>query len=86
RTTQVVVKGYHSPLGEGTRKSQIFPEGKTTDLKDSGGYVQPVDKGLPFMVSDEGTGKTKPLPERPREEKDLERLKPLADMESQTLS
>ncbi|GKB12198.1 retrovirus-related pol polyprotein from transposon TNT 1-94 [Tanacetum coccineum] len=42
----------------------------------------PADKGLPSMISDEGTGKTKPLPEGLREDKDLERLKPLADMES----
>ncbi|GKC48175.1 hypothetical protein Tco_1065897 [Tanacetum coccineum] len=67
--------GSHSSLDEGTRKSQLLPEGKTTDPKDSRGNVQPVDKGLPSTVSDKGTGKTKPLPEGPHEDKDSRRLK-----------
>ncbi|GJV68014.1 putative reverse transcriptase domain-containing protein [Tanacetum coccineum] len=68
----------------GTHKSQPLPEGKTTDPKDSGGNDQPVDKGLPSTVPDEGIGKTTHLSEGLREDKDSERLKPLADTESQT--
>ncbi|GKB07108.1 hypothetical protein Tco_0835341 [Tanacetum coccineum] len=77
-------KGSHYPPDEGTRKSQPLPEGKTTDPKDSKGNKHPADKELPFTVPDDCIGKTKPLPERSREDKDLERLKPLADMESLT--
>nr|GEZ60651.1 hypothetical protein [Tanacetum cinerariifolium] len=84
RNIQLAVKGFHSPLDEDIRKSQPFPESKPTDPKDSGGNDQPVDKGLPSTVLDEGTGKTTPLSEGPCEDKDLERLKPLTDMESQT--
>ncbi|GJW16881.1 hypothetical protein Tco_0024317 [Tanacetum coccineum] len=84
RNTQLVVKGSHYPPDEGTRKSQPLPEGKTTDPKDSKGNKHPADKGLPFTVPDDCIGKTKPLPERSREDKDSERLKPLADMESLT--
>ncbi|GJV29048.1 hypothetical protein Tco_1385496 [Tanacetum coccineum] len=63
--TQPAVKGSHSPLDEGTRKSQPLPEGTTTDPKDSRGNIPPVDKGLPSTVPDEGTGKTMPLSEGP---------------------
>ncbi|GJX97700.1 hypothetical protein Tco_0353498 [Tanacetum coccineum] len=76
--------GSHYLPNEGTRKSQPFPEGKTTDPKDLKGNKHPTDKGLPFTVPDDCIGKTKPLPERSREDKDSERLKPLADMESLT--
>ncbi|GKF01722.1 hypothetical protein Tco_0028645, partial [Tanacetum coccineum] len=41
-------------LDEGTRKSQPLHEGTTTDPKDSRRNVQPADKGLPFMIYDEG--------------------------------
>ncbi|GKA67396.1 hypothetical protein Tco_0767204 [Tanacetum coccineum] len=68
----------------GTRKSQPLPEVKTTNPKDSGGDNLLADKGLPYTVFDEGTGKTTPLSKGPREDKDSERLKPLADIESQT--
>ncbi|GJR07593.1 retrovirus-related pol polyprotein from transposon TNT 1-94 [Tanacetum coccineum] len=37
-----------------------------------------------ILHTDEGTHKSQPLPKGPREDKDLERLKPLADMESLT--
>nr|GEZ13655.1 hypothetical protein [Tanacetum cinerariifolium] len=67
-----------------TRKSQPLPEGITTDPKDLEGNVQPMDKGLPFMVSDEGTVKTTPCPEGPCGDKDSEGLKPPADMEPLT--
>ncbi|GKE41813.1 hypothetical protein Tco_1469097 [Tanacetum coccineum] len=70
-----------SILDEGTRKSQPFPEGTNTDPKDSGGNVQPTDKGLPSMVSNEGTVTTMPLPEGPLGDKDLEGNKTPADME-----
>ncbi|GJV58835.1 hypothetical protein Tco_0080471 [Tanacetum coccineum] len=43
----------HSPPDEGTRKSQPFLEGKTTNLKDSEGNKHPTDKGLPCTVPDE---------------------------------
>nr|GEV48779.1 hypothetical protein [Tanacetum cinerariifolium] len=69
---------------EPTEDSDKTQPGKTTDLKDSGGHVQPADKGLLFTIFDEVTGKTKPLPKGPREEKYSERLKPLVDMESQS--
>nr|GEZ13154.1 hypothetical protein [Tanacetum cinerariifolium] len=65
-------------------KTPPTEKGKTTDPKDLGGNDQPTDKGLPSMVPDEGTGKTTPLYQGPREDKDLERLKPLAKMESKT--
>ncbi|GKD43140.1 retrovirus-related pol polyprotein from transposon TNT 1-94 [Tanacetum coccineum] len=39
------------------------------------GNVQPADKGLTSTVSDKGTGKTKPLPEGPPGDKDLEGFK-----------
>ncbi|GJR93937.1 hypothetical protein Tco_0266111 [Tanacetum coccineum] len=55
-----------------------------TDLKDSGGNVQPVNKGFPSMVFDKGMVKTTSLPEGPRGDKDLEGLKPPADMEPLT--
>ncbi|GKC14422.1 hypothetical protein Tco_1011204, partial [Tanacetum coccineum] len=48
------------------------------------GNDKPADMGLPSTIPDEGTGKTTPLSEGPREDKDSERLKSLADMESQT--
>ncbi|GJS98318.1 hypothetical protein Tco_0819488 [Tanacetum coccineum] len=42
-------------LDEGIRKSQPFPEGTSTDPKDSGGNVQSADMGLSSTASDEGT-------------------------------
>ncbi|GJW89021.1 hypothetical protein Tco_0164361 [Tanacetum coccineum] len=69
---------------KGIRKSQPLPESTTTDPKDSGGNVQPADKGLPSTAFDEGMVKTTPLPEGPRRDKDSEGLKPPADMELQT--
>ncbi|GJR03288.1 hypothetical protein Tco_0526272 [Tanacetum coccineum] len=83
KTTQLPDKGSHSSLDEETRKSQTLSEGTTTDPKDLGGNIQLANKGLPSTISDEGTSKTKSLPEGLREDKDLERLKPLVDMESQ---
>ncbi|GKA96681.1 hypothetical protein Tco_0818776, partial [Tanacetum coccineum] len=65
RNIQLGVKGFHSSPNEGTRKSQPFFEGKTTNPKDSEGTKHPADKGLPSMVPDESMGKTKPLPRGP---------------------
>ncbi|GJR50376.1 retrovirus-related pol polyprotein from transposon TNT 1-94 [Tanacetum coccineum] len=76
--------GFHSPPDEGTRKSQLLQEGKTTDPKDLRGNNQPADKGLHSMVPNEGTGKSTPFSKEPHKDKDTERLKPLVDMESQT--
>ncbi|GJT28321.1 hypothetical protein Tco_0908596 [Tanacetum coccineum] len=42
RTTQLAIKGSHSPLDEGTRKSQPLPEGPHRD-KDSEGLNLPAD-------------------------------------------
>ncbi|GKD81204.1 hypothetical protein Tco_1348043, partial [Tanacetum coccineum] len=39
-----------TPLDEGTRKSQPFPEGTTIDPKGSGRNVYPADKGLPSIL------------------------------------
>nr|GEZ84851.1 hypothetical protein [Tanacetum cinerariifolium] len=73
--------GLPSILDEGTRKSQPFPEGTTTDPKDSGGNVQPTDKGLPSTASNEGTTKTTSCLEGPLGDKVSWRNKPPADME-----
>nr|GEU89082.1 retrovirus-related Pol polyprotein from transposon TNT 1-94 [Tanacetum cinerariifolium] len=53
RNIQVAVKGSHSPLDEGTRKSKPLPEGTTTDPKDLVGNDQLADKGFHSMVFDE---------------------------------
>ncbi|GJU65283.1 hypothetical protein Tco_1022733 [Tanacetum coccineum] len=49
-------------LNEGIRKSQLLPEEKTIDPKDSRGNDQPANKGLPSTAYKDGTSKTKPLP------------------------
>ncbi|GJW00692.1 hypothetical protein Tco_1555943 [Tanacetum coccineum] len=68
-------------LDEGNRKSQPLPNGTTTDSKDSRGNVQPSDKGLPSIDSNEGTTKTTPHPEGPLRDKYSEGNKQPADME-----
>nr|GEU77598.1 retrovirus-related Pol polyprotein from transposon TNT 1-94 [Tanacetum cinerariifolium] len=40
--TQVAIKGFHSPLNEGTHKSKPFLEGKPTDVKDPGETNNPL--------------------------------------------
>ncbi|GKB05628.1 hypothetical protein Tco_0833823, partial [Tanacetum coccineum] len=57
------IKGFYSPLDEGTHKLKSLPEGKPTDAKDIGGNIQPTSMGLPFTPLDEGTSKSQPLPE-----------------------
>ncbi|GKA06916.1 hypothetical protein Tco_0686140 [Tanacetum coccineum] len=71
---------------EGSEQSHSVSSGNgtTTDPKDLGGNVQPTDKGLPYMASDEGMVKTTPLPEGPREDKDSKGLKAPANMEPLT--
>ncbi|GKA11617.1 hypothetical protein Tco_0691163 [Tanacetum coccineum] len=84
RNIQLAGTGFPSTLDEGTRKPKLLLEGTNTDPKDSGGNVQPVDKGFPSMVSDEGAAKTTPLPKGPHRDKDLEGLKPPIYMELHT--
>nr|GEU79080.1 hypothetical protein [Tanacetum cinerariifolium] len=50
RNIQLIVNGFHSPPDDDTRKLKLFPEGKTTDPKESGGNNQPADKGLSSMT------------------------------------
>ncbi|GJT44746.1 hypothetical protein Tco_0953461 [Tanacetum coccineum] len=52
--TQPAVKGFHSPLDEGTSTSKPLLEGKTNDLKDSKGNKQPADMGLLATHPDDG--------------------------------
>ncbi|GJU94211.1 hypothetical protein Tco_1318967 [Tanacetum coccineum] len=66
---------------KGTRKSQPFPKGTTTNPKDSRGNVQPADKGLSSTASNEGTTKTTPHLEGTLRDKDLEENKTPAGME-----
>ncbi|GKA41341.1 retrovirus-related pol polyprotein from transposon TNT 1-94 [Tanacetum coccineum] len=66
RNIQLAGTRLPSTLDEGARKSQPLPECTTTDPKDSGGKIQPADKGLPSMVSDEGVAKTTPFPKGAR--------------------
>ncbi|GJY99947.1 hypothetical protein Tco_0517377 [Tanacetum coccineum] len=73
-------KAFTSP-NEGIRKSQPLPYGTTTDPKDSGGNVQPADKGLPSTDSNKGTAKTTPRPEGSLGDKDSKGNKPPDDME-----
>ncbi|GKC86059.1 hypothetical protein Tco_1141776 [Tanacetum coccineum] len=84
RNIQLAGTGLPSTLDEGTRKSQLLPEGKKTDPKDLVGNIQPIDTGLPSTVSDKGAAKTMPLPKEARGDKDSEELKPSTDMEPLT--
>ncbi|GJY21730.1 hypothetical protein Tco_0394296 [Tanacetum coccineum] len=52
--TQPAVKGFHSPLDEGTRTSKPLLEGKMNDLKDSKGNKQLADMGLLATHPDDG--------------------------------
>ncbi|GJR40356.1 hypothetical protein Tco_1216040 [Tanacetum coccineum] len=56
RTTQPAVKGFHSLLDEGTRKSNPLPEGKPTDPQDIERNKQPAVKGLFATHPDDGAG------------------------------
>ncbi|GKC19347.1 hypothetical protein Tco_1021497 [Tanacetum coccineum] len=67
-------------------ETKILLEGKKSDPKDLVGNIQPIDMGLPSMVSNEGVAKTTSFPEGPRGDKDSKGLKPSADMEPPTLS
>ncbi|GKF35303.1 hypothetical protein Tco_0108503, partial [Tanacetum coccineum] len=83
RNILVAGTGLRSTLDEGTRKSQLLPEGNKSDPKDLVGNIQPIDTGLPFTVSNKGAAKTTSLPKGPRGDKDSEGLKPPIDMEPQ---
>ncbi|GJV00498.1 hypothetical protein Tco_1329768 [Tanacetum coccineum] len=67
--------------GTGTRISQPLPKDTTTHPKDSGGNVQPTDKGLPSTASNEGTTKTTSRPKGLLGDKDLGGNKSPTDME-----
>nr|GEZ68465.1 hypothetical protein [Tanacetum cinerariifolium] len=56
-----------------TRKSQPLSEGTATHPKDSGGNIQPLNRDLNFMNSDEVTAKTTSRPEGSLGDKDLRR-------------
>ncbi|GKA78240.1 hypothetical protein Tco_0784777 [Tanacetum coccineum] len=75
RNIQFAGTGLPSILNEGT---------PNTDPKDSKGNVQPADKELSFTASDESVAKTTQFLEGLRGEKDLEGLKPPADMKQHT--
>ncbi|GJT39538.1 hypothetical protein Tco_0939403 [Tanacetum coccineum] len=78
---QPTVTGFHSPLDDGTRKSQPLTKGKPTNAKDAEGNTQPVGIGLPSIPLDEVTSKSKPfLKGRMTDPKDSEGNKKLADM------
>ncbi|GJY29093.1 hypothetical protein Tco_0404860 [Tanacetum coccineum] len=80
RNIQLDITILPSTLDEGTRKSQPLPKGTTTDPKDSGGNDHLADRDLIFTASDEGAAKTTSFLEGPRGDKDLEGLKPPADI------
>nr|GEV15339.1 hypothetical protein [Tanacetum cinerariifolium] len=65
-----------------TPETQVTPSNVPT--KDSKKTQSPANKGLPSMISDEGTVKTMSLPERPHEDKDSEGFKLPADIEPST--
>nr|GEV25597.1 hypothetical protein [Tanacetum cinerariifolium] len=81
RNIQLAGTRLPSSIDEGVCKSEPLLEGTTTDPKDSGGNVQPADKGLPFATSHKGTAKTTSRPEGPLGDKELEGNKPPADMD-----
>ncbi|GKD59941.1 hypothetical protein Tco_1297450 [Tanacetum coccineum] len=57
---------------DGTRKSNLLPEGTTTDPKDLEGHIQPLDTGLQSIYN-EGIRSSKPLPEgKPSDANDRE--------------
>ncbi|GJZ67020.1 hypothetical protein Tco_0630260 [Tanacetum coccineum] len=62
--------GLPSTLDEGTRKSQPLPEDTTTHPKYTRGNIQPLDRDLTSMTSDEGTAKTTLHPKGPLGDKD----------------
>ncbi|GJY06644.1 hypothetical protein Tco_0373698 [Tanacetum coccineum] len=76
---------------KGSEQSHSVSSGTIPDPKDperniqlAGENVQPVDRGLPSTVSDEGAAKTTPLPKGLHGDKNSEGLKPPIDMEPQT--
>nr|GEV08179.1 hypothetical protein [Tanacetum cinerariifolium] len=82
RNIQLAGTGLPFTLDEETCKSQPLPKGTKYDPKGSVGNKQPIDKGLPSMVSDQGVAKTTLLPEGPLRDKDSWGNKTPADMEA----
>ncbi|GJZ82405.1 hypothetical protein Tco_0647578 [Tanacetum coccineum] len=78
---QLASTRFPSTLDEDTRKSQPLPEGPATHPKDSGGYIQPLDRYLTSTTSDEGTTKITLHLEGSLGDKDLRGNMPPADME-----
>nr|GEU75759.1 hypothetical protein [Tanacetum cinerariifolium] len=70
RDIQLASTGLPSTLGEGTRKSQPFPESAANHPKDSGVNKQPLDRDITFTTPDEGMDKTTSRPEGLHEDKD----------------
>nr|GEX49800.1 hypothetical protein [Tanacetum cinerariifolium] len=62
----------------------ILSNSKVTPIELTAFMVDPVDNGLPSTDFDQGMAKTTPFLEGSRGDKDLEGLKPHADMEPQT--
>nr|GEZ86563.1 uncharacterized mitochondrial protein AtMg00810-like [Tanacetum cinerariifolium] len=81
RNIQLAGTGLPSTLDEGTRKLQPFPEGTTTDPKDSWGNDQPTNKGFPSTTFNKVKAKTTSHPEGPLGDIDSEGNKAPADME-----
>ncbi|GJV19811.1 hypothetical protein Tco_1368831, partial [Tanacetum coccineum] len=75
------MEGLPSTLDEGTRKSKPLPESTATPPKDSGGNIQPLDRDITSMTSDESTTKITPYPEGLLGDKDSGGNIPPADME-----
>nr|GEX11306.1 hypothetical protein [Tanacetum cinerariifolium] len=85
--TKPLPEGPHGDKDSEGLKPPADMEPSTTLVFDPSGTnakYQLVDMGLPCTIPDEGTSKTKPLPEGPHEDKDSEGLKPPADMEPST--
>ncbi|GJS29606.1 hypothetical protein Tco_0490226 [Tanacetum coccineum] len=61
--TQPVDKGFPFTTNEDIRKLSLLSMVKPTDPQDTEGNKQPTVKGFPVTNPDEGTRKTKPLPE-----------------------
>nr|GEV76532.1 hypothetical protein [Tanacetum cinerariifolium] len=70
----------HSPYSN----SLLPSSAKKKKEKSQTENIQPVDKGLPSTISDEGSAKTTPLPEGLCGDKDSGGMKPPADMEPHT--
>nr|GEV21357.1 hypothetical protein [Tanacetum cinerariifolium] len=80
---------YPSPKAEKAELAKIVTNKVLTGSYSSIKQINSIQQMIAYCLITEtkvdiGTGNTKPLPKGPREDKDLERLKLLADIESQT--